>query len=287
MKRWLALLLLLIPLSSWAACTVSTPGINFGTFEFLGPAGLTAQGSLDVTCDVPGPITVNLSESGGLIQSTGKVRLDDPISGSGFFAHIYQDAARTQPWGSGSIGMTAPSGTYHGAFFANIQCADNSCTYVNFPAGTYVRAVQIQVMAGGVPQSTTTMQVTATITPACTVQATDMQFPSSGNLSPASGFTGAAAQSTITLTCNDYRNATVELTKSPMVRAGAPSPAITYNFFQDAAHTLPWGTSSQALSIATNTRSYGQQIPVYGLIPPQPTVPAGVYQAPVRVDVAF
>ena len=286
MKRWLALLLLLIPISSWAACTVSTPGINFGSFEFLGPAGLTAQGSLDVTCDVPGPITVNLSDSGGLLQFNG-TSSPRSITGSGFFAHIYQDAARTQPWGSGSIGMTSPSGTYHGAFFANIQCADNGCTNVNYQANTYTDTIQIQVLAGGVPQSTTSMQLTATITPACTVQATDMQFPSSGDLSPASGFTGAAAQSMITLTCNDYRTATVELTKSPMVRAGAPSPAIAYDFFQDAARTLPWGVSSQALSIATNTRVYGQQIPVYGLIPPQPTVPAGVYQAPVRVDVAF
>jgi len=284
-KRLLALLLLLAPISSWAACTVSTPGINFGSFDFLGQAGVTAQGSLDVTCDVPGPITVNITDSGGLLQNSGTLQLTDPTTNAGFFAHIYQDAARTQPWGSGSVGMTVPSGTYHGAFFANIQCADNSCSGNSIRAGTYIDTVQIQVMAGGVPQSTTTMQVTATITPACTVEAQDMQFPNSGDLSPESGFTGAAAQSWITLTCNDYRDATMELTKGPMVRAGAPSPAITYDFFQDAAHTLPWGVSSQARPVATLNRFL--QIPVYGLIPPQPTVPSGVYQAPVRVDVAF
>lgn len=285
MKRLLALLLLLAPISSWAACTVSTPGIDFGTFDFLRPAGLTAQAPLDIECDVPGPITVNLSHAQGLLQSTGMASLRS-ITGSGFFAHIYQDAARTQPWGSGSIAMTVPA-TFHGAFFANIQCADNGCTGVNYQANTYTDNVQIQVMAGGVPQSTTFMQVTATITPACLVDATDMQFPNSGDLSPESGFTGATAQSMITLTCNDYRDATVELTKSPMVRSNDPGTAITFDLYQDAALSLPWGTSSQALPVATNTRSYGQQIPVYGLIPPQPTVPSGTYQAPVRVDVAF
>jgi hypothetical protein len=50
--------------------------------------------------------------------------------------------------------------------------------------------------------ATTTFPVTATVVPACAVSAQNITFPSVGNISSASGFTGVQAQTTLNLECN-------------------------------------------------------------------------------------
>jgi spore coat protein U-like protein len=124
--------------------------------------------------------------------------------------------------------------------------------------------------------------------PACAVSAQNITFPSVGNISSASGFTGVQAQTTLNLECNQTGlSVTVELTTAPMLNATDGKTTIAYGLFQDAGLTTPWGTKalSQAKVIAA---AYGQQnLTVYGQIPAQSNVVAGVYSAPVTVNVSY
>jgi len=137
--------------------------------------------------------------------------------------------------------------------------------------------------------ATTSLPVTATITQACAITATNMQFADLTSLSADSGFTGATSQTNIALTCNDANmNAVIELDAQPMVNLASPAdPAITYNLFQDAARTLPWGTEADGTAM-TLASVYGKtDLNVFALIPIQDNVVAGAYSAPINVTVTY
>lgn len=137
-------------------------------------------------------------------------------------------------------------------------------------------------------QSTATIPVTATVVPACSISAQNLQFADVGNISAESGFAGEQAQTTLSLTCNSSgMNATVELDKQPMLNVSDGTTALSYSLFQDAALSLPWGTVADSTAKIL-TASYGQQnLTVYGQIPAQTNVIAGAYSAPVNVTVTY
>lgn len=135
--------------------------------------------------------------------------------------------------------------------------------------------------------ATTTIPVTATVIPACAISAANMNFTAVGNISSSSGFTGSTSQTSLTVTCNASVSATIELDKQPMLNTTDNTSVITYNLFQDAAMTLPWGTAtaSQAKTLAA---AYGSaKLTVYGQIPAQNNVVAGTYSAPITATVTF
>ena len=124
MKRLLALLALL-PLSAVAAptCSISSPGLNFGSTSFIGPAGLSAQAPIDTTCDSAGlPATIGFADAGGALQVAGQSAVTN-AQGAGMSFRLYQDPARTIPWGRDQGKGLTTTLPFHGAVYGSITCA--------------------------------------------------------------------------------------------------------------------------------------------------------------------
>lgn len=95
------------PLS--AACTVSTAGVAFGTYNPFSGTADTATGSVTVACTAgagSGPYTLSLSIGGGASYAARAM-----TSGANMMAYqLYDDAGRTIIWGDGTGGSAVVNG---------------------------------------------------------------------------------------------------------------------------------------------------------------------------------
>ncbi len=88
-------------------CTVSSTSISFGTQGILN-SNVDAQGTLSIQCTSALPYAVSLN--GGLSGATDPTKRQMTFSGANIVYGLYQDAARSQPWGS-TTGVNTVSGT--------------------------------------------------------------------------------------------------------------------------------------------------------------------------------
>ncbi|WP_395390966.1 spore coat U domain-containing protein [Novosphingobium sp. BL-8A] len=139
--------------------------------------------------------------------------------------------------------------------------------------------------------TTTTMAVTATVQPSCTVSATALAF---GNYNPLSA-TPLDGTSTITVNCTTGSTYTVGLNAGATSGATVTtrqmllsSNALNYTLYRDSGRTNNWGntpgTDTPALATATTSPA---SITVYGRIPALQNVPAGSYADTVTVSVNY
>src|SRR5262249_20109527 len=91
-------------------CSVSASTLNFGATGVLRSA-LDATSSVTVTCTNAAPYTVALD--GGLSGATNPTQRKMTQAGQTITYGLYQDAARTQPWGD-SAGTNTTAGTGSG-----------------------------------------------------------------------------------------------------------------------------------------------------------------------------
>ncbi|RDS85840.1 spore coat protein U domain-containing protein [Dyella psychrodurans] len=155
----------------------------------------------------------------------------------------------------------------------------NLKTYVPALLGALALTVGGSAMAG---TSSTSFGVSATVGQACAATANPLTFAAVGTTSSTSGFAGEASTSTIAVQCNAAFPVSVGLTPGALTIGGLP---VTYNLYQDSAHTLPWGTGSSAESI---TGTDGTQIlTVYGELPAQADLPAGSGSTTTNVSLSF
>ncbi len=93
-----------------ANCTITTSPVAFGAYDPVvanASTDLTASGSVNVACTKGTVATIDLGNGGNL--SGGSRRMG---SGTDFMNYaLYQDAARTQVWGSGLAGGSTASYT--------------------------------------------------------------------------------------------------------------------------------------------------------------------------------
>jgi spore coat protein U-like protein len=92
-------------------CTIAATGISFGTQGILS-TNTDAQGTLSVQCTEALPYIVSLD--GGLSGATNPTQRQMTFNSANVVYGLYQDAARSQPWGSSS-GVNTLSGTGTGA----------------------------------------------------------------------------------------------------------------------------------------------------------------------------
>jgi spore coat protein U-like protein len=90
-----------------STCNVSATAVNFGSQGVLN-SNKDAQGTLSIQCSGSLPYTISLS--GGNSGATDPTQRKMSFSGADILYGLYQDAARTQPWGS-TIGTNTTSGT--------------------------------------------------------------------------------------------------------------------------------------------------------------------------------
>ncbi|MEK0081961.1 spore coat U domain-containing protein [Benzoatithermus flavus] len=75
----------------------------------------------------------------------------------------------------------------------------------------------------------------------------------------------------------------------PRQMAGPQGGRLDYYLFADAGHSVPWG-DGQAIGGTRSGRSDGAattRLVIYGVVPPQPGVPAGEYIDSLQVTLTF
>jgi spore coat protein U-like protein len=93
--------------SAFAACTVTTTGINFGNYDVFNTSPLNSTGSVTVSCDSSPPpdVTISIGQSptsGGFIPR----KMKNTILADTLSYNVYQDAAGTLIWGDGTGGTS-------------------------------------------------------------------------------------------------------------------------------------------------------------------------------------
>lgn len=106
--KYLLIVLACLPFAeAYAACTVTTTGINFGNYDVFNTVALNSTGTITVGCDEAPPPKVTVSigaslNSGGYIPRKMKhTSLADTLS-----YNLYLDAAGTSIWGDGTNGTS-------------------------------------------------------------------------------------------------------------------------------------------------------------------------------------
>lgn len=138
-------------------------------------------------------------------------------------------------------------------------------------------------------------QVTATVTSACTVSGTTLNFGSS--IDPLAAATPLDATSTLSVQCTNTTPYTVALNAganaggasnfaSRTMKSGANT--LGYQLYLDAGRSSVWGdgTSSSSTSAGTGTGS-AQTLTIYGRLPSLANVVPGSYTDTVTVTVSY
>jgi spore coat protein U-like protein len=90
-----------------SSCNVSATSVNFGSAGILS-GNTDAQGTLSIQCSPSLPYTISLN--GGNSAATDPTQRKMSFSGADVTYGLYQDSARSLPWGS-TIGSNTTSGT--------------------------------------------------------------------------------------------------------------------------------------------------------------------------------
>lgn len=301
--------------ASAQSCTYSVSNVVFGNVDALSGAAVDGTGQVEITCSggllniLHTRVCLNLGAGSGGATS-GVRRLSHP-DGDSLDFRLFQDPARTIPWGS----VTRPDlgDPVAVTFFRLLPLTSRRETVTIYarilggqqaaPAGTYSSSfvnpeiVFNHAQVGLVPDACSSITgnpqspsftVLANVPNNCSVIAQDMDFGSHGVLREAVDATGG-----VEVTCTTGTPFNVGLnnglqgqgpTQRRMTLGGE---TITYGLYQDAARSLPWGDT-----IGVNTQTGvgaggAQQFPVYGRVPAQRTPRAGTYRDTVVVTVTY
>jgi spore coat protein U-like protein len=103
----IAIILLAAAQQAWSAtCTVSTPGVNFGSYDVFSNQNLDSTGNISVICDIGVSYTIFLSPGGGSYASRSMAGGVHRLS-----YNLYTDPSRTSVWGDGSGGTSIAGGS--------------------------------------------------------------------------------------------------------------------------------------------------------------------------------
>ncbi|RDE07134.1 spore coat U domain-containing protein [Sphingomonas aracearum] len=310
----LAAALFLFPRPASAqTCSATISSVDFGAPSLLASAATDVTATVAVTCtNIPLLNAVKLcpgieAGSGGADASA---RLLTGPSGTLRY-QLYQDAARTQAWGSvdnatlGTVpaiilspllsGSATATRTLYARLFGGQASAAPGSYRSSFTGNATMFTYATALL--GASSTCTGFVGTATIRPTftvgadpakgCTITAGALTFPATGILrSP------VTAQSQLAVTCTSQTGYSIQLDAGRNPDAGgtrrmkAPSGSlISYQLFRDAARTAAWAGSTQAAT-GTGTGST-QQFTVYGRVPAQLTPEPATYSDTVVVTVTY
>jgi spore coat protein U-like protein len=151
----------------------------------------------------------------------------------------------------------------------------------------------VAALSGPVRAATTTtpLVVTATVISTCVVVASPLAF---GNYDPTSA-TATAGTTTVIVTCTAAVPYNVGLdagtgtgaTVTTREMTGTNSALLDYGLFQDAGHSTVWGNTIGINTLHDTATGLPITYTVYGLIPPQQSVGAGLYTDDVTVTITY
>jgi spore coat protein U-like protein len=316
----LAVLPALVPVSGAAqaqSCNFSIGNASFGVFSSVAGTAVDTTATFSATCSGTKGRTVricpNIGSGTGGNNAAGTERY--LLNGANQLKfNFYQDAAHASVWGSAvwpypplppviDVALTGGSGNatgvIYGRIFAN-QTALPSGVYASaFSGGHTLFAYQYRNDAS--PQTCSTIgsangkqvpfTATATLTPACDVQATAMNFGTAANLTA-----NIDTTNTVTVRCSSGTpyalglNGGLSNAADPAQRKmtnPATSDAVTYGIYRDAARTQPWGATAATNAVSATGNGSAQTFTGYGRVPPQISVTPLDYNDTVIATVTY
>ena len=132
MKIIPVMLLLCVPLSSEAACTLTISNFSFGVYSPTHPAPLDATGSVAVNCDgiagqvIGYTVAINTGSSGSFVS---RKMIYAPYA---LNYNLYLNAARTTVWGDGNVGTGIVADSYASIAGTNVR---SYSVYGRIPSG--------------------------------------------------------------------------------------------------------------------------------------------------------
>jgi spore coat protein U domain-containing protein, fimbrial subunit CupE1/2/3/6 len=302
----LGLLAALIPTQADAqACTVSMTNVAFGTVNVLPGTAVDTTATVTVTCSggtgAGQRVCVSIG-CGSACDSTSR-KMTGPSSTTARY-DLYSNSARTTLWGSWQTGYD----TAGVQMSVNKNSSTNQTVYARFLAsqstdlaGSYTATLSAQpfityINAGGAGNcpvgtlnATGSASVTATVSSNCTIGATAISFGSQGILS-----SNKDAQGTLSVQCTTNLPYAVSLDGGT---SGATNPTqrkmtfstsnVIYGIYQDAARSLPWGSSSGVNTVSGTGTGLTQTLTVYGRVAPQTTPSPGTYSDTIVATVTY
>lgn len=290
-----------IPALAQVTCSVSYTNLAFGPINVLPGTPFDSAGQLNTSCTgITGTTRVLLCFrlNSGTYPYSGVWR-QMGLGANRLLFNVYRDAARTLVWNdtTGIVGVTLTSAAPSSIVptYGRVPGGQPAV-----PPGNYSTTLTSQisgVIYTGTPPACSTLGIigtrtfaaTATVTPSCTVSASNMNFGLTNFFK--SNMDGT---SSISVTCTSGTPYHVRLDGGT---AGATDPTqrkmssgpnqVTYGLYRDFARSQPWG-ATDGVNTATGTgtaTAFGHT--VYGRIPPQPSVPPATYMDTIVVTVAF
>jgi spore coat protein U-like protein len=132
-------LVLCVPAARSATCTVSTSGLNFGTYDVFSPLDDDITATISVDCTKDSAYSLSLSSGSGTF---GSRTLTSPVGALTY--NLFLDATHLTIWGDGSSGTGTFSGTGTGAnvgtpVYGRIPARQN------VPVGSYSDLITVTV----------------------------------------------------------------------------------------------------------------------------------------------
>ncbi|WP_293378051.1 spore coat U domain-containing protein [Phenylobacterium sp. SCN 70-31] len=298
--------------AAWAqSCTVEVSDGDFGTVNGLAGGTVNTTATLSFACTgltpvVPVTLCPNIGPGSGGDDGSGGRRLTGP--GAPLAFQIYQDAARSQPWGSSSLlafgevptitlipglsGRVNTTRTLYGRVTvpATTQPGAYASTFANqnFFWGLNLLTCAGITIGTAIPPPAFTFRVD--VAPSCTVSATLLDFGPVGLLSAP-----VSAQNTVSVRCTPGTPYSVGL--GPGLNGSGPTARrlakgaerVTYGIYKDAAATQPWGEAAQGASAVWSGTGSGatQTYTGYGRAPAQTTPSPGEYVDTVVATITY
>ena len=299
-------------------CSFSASDVNFGSIDPTSNLTYDSAGALSVSCRGTKNRTVrvcpNIGSGTGNNNATASERY--LLSGATQLKYnLYQDSGHSNIWGSyvwpypptapvidldlGATGNGAANATLYGRIFANQSSSPVGSYSSNFSGNhtlmtyQYLNTLSPQscVSIGATNGIQAAFLVTATISPTCTIQATNLDFGSVATTTAATD-----SSTSISLTCTSGTPYTVSLnggltgatdpTKRVMSSAST-ADIVSYGIYRDTNRTLPWGNVAGTNTVAGTATGQTQTLTGYGRVPAQTTPSPFSYSDTVVVTVTY
>ncbi len=264
-------------------CTTSYSNFNFGTVDLTTGAGYPTSATSTVSCS---------GTANQVIYVCGGVNTADPFYIGPVKFSLFQDASGLSPWtGNGSlkIGLNGTA-SLNQTVYARLAGGQMQTAPGSYQTGGAAIALSSYGLTSVCGTAMTAQVPAQLIYPAsCRISAQDLTFSPGGLLT-----TVTDASSIISATCSFSSPYDVLLDGGQSVATNPTQRKLTfggneivYGLYQDAAYSLPWGSTIGSNTVAGSGTGQTQSLRVYGRIPKQATPPPGTYQDRIIVTISY
>lgn len=247
-------------------CSLIVTTLNFGNYSGTQVNGM-ATGT--VTCAGAWDIPMDAGTGAGATETVRK--MTGPL-GMTLNYSLFRDSARTQNWGNTTT--TEMTGTGNATVTVYGQLA--GAQYV--VSGTYTDTIHT---------ATTSFLVTATISNACTISASNLNFGT---------YTGAVLNSTSMISVSCTKNAPYYVGLDPGRATGATvttrkltsgTHTLNYALYSNSTRTTNWGNTVGTDTVTGTGSGNSQSLTVYGQIPAGQSLIPGTYSDTITATITY